>query len=223
MTETSLRWKGSKGEWSLTRLYLVTCAQTTLDRQGVFQGSNDHRLSREGIKHATLLNRWLAAEKIDSFYSSPWEGAFHTANILAARHRRGVIRVEDLREMDYGQWTGRTVDELKESDREAIIAWQFQPHKHRMPDGETVAEVQERVVGTLQRVLPLERSNGVCVVTHPIPVKAAMCHFMNDDLSLIWLTYRQESTALNIIDFENEEARVMKVGSSEHLGEKVST
>ncbi len=207
----------------MTRLYLVSCAQTTLDREGVFQRSNDHPLSREGIKHATLLNKCLGAEKIDSFYSSPWEGAFHTASILAARHRRGVIRVNDLQEMDYGDWTGKTVEELKKSDPEAVIAWQFQPHKHRMPDGETVGEVQERVVRTLQRILSLERSNGVCAVTHPIPVKAAMCHFMNDDLSLIWLTSRQESTALNIIDFENEEARVIKVGSLEHLGEKVST
>ena len=207
----------------MTRLYVVSCAQTILDKEGVFQGSNAHRLSREGIKHARLLSKRLGAERIDSFYSSPWEGAFHTGSILAARHRRGVIRIEDLQEMDYGKWTGKAVEDLEKSDPETLISWQFEPHKHRMPGGETVGEVQERVVRTLDSILSVERGNGVCVVTHPIPVKAAMCHFMKDDLSLIWLTSRQESTTLNIIDFENDEARPMEVGSLEHLKEKVAT
>ena len=207
----------------MTRLYLVSCAQTTLDKERVFQGSSNHRLSREGIKHARLLNRHLKDERIDSFYSSPWEGAVHTASVLAARHRRGVIRTRDLQEMGYGKWTGKTVEELTESEPETLITWQFQPHKHRMPGGETVGEVQERVMRALERILSVEKGNGVCVVTHAIPAKAVMCHFMNDDLSLIWLSPRQESTSLNIIDFEDDEARVIEVGSLEHLSEKAAT
>ncbi len=203
----------------MTRIYLVSCAQTRLDEEGVFQGSAAHRLSRQGIKHAKLLSKRLGEDRIDSFYSSPWEGAFHTASILAARHRRGIARIRDLQEMDYGKWIGKTVEELKESDAEMLVTWQFEPHKHAMPGGETLTEVQGRVVRTLEKILAVERGNAVCVITHPIPVRAAMCHFLNDDLSLIWLTPPQESTALNIIDFQNEEVRVMTVGSRDHLGE----
>jgi broad specificity phosphatase PhoE len=125
--------------------------------------------------------------------------------------------------MDYGKWTGRTVEELKQSDPETLVTWQFQPHKHRMPGGETVGEVQERVVDALEGILSVEKGNGVCVVTHAIPAKAAMCHFMNDDLSLVWLTPRQQSTALNIVEFENDEARVIEVGGLKHLSGKAAT
>lgn len=207
----------------MTRLYLVSCAQTSLDKEGVFQGSSNHRLSREGIKHTRLLSGYLQAERIDSFYSSPWESAFNTASILAGKHRRGVIRIEDLQDMDYGKWIGKTVEGLKASDPEMLITWQFEPHKHIMPGGETLREVQERIVQALEKILSVEKGSGVCVVTHTIPVKTAMCYFMNDDLSLIWLTPRQESTALNIIDFEDDEARVIEVGSSKHLSEEVAT
>ncbi len=124
--------------------------------------------------------------------------------------------------MHYGKWAGKAVEELKESDPESLITWQFQPHLHRMSGGETLEEVQTRVVRALERILSVSKSNGVCVVTHPVPVKAAMCCLMNDDLSLIWLTSRQESTALNIIDFENDEARVIQVGSIEHLSDKLT-
>ena len=206
----------------MTRLYLVSCAQTILDREGVFQASTNHRLSREGIKHTKLLSRYLQAESIDSFYSSPWEGAFHAASTLASRHRRGVIRIRDLQDMDYGKWTGKTVEELKTSDPEGLITWQFEPHEHRMPGGETLREVQERIIRALERILSVEKGDGVCVVTHTVPVKAAMCYFMNDDLSLIWLTPRQESTALNTVDFENDKGQVIEVGSLKHRGEEVA-
>ena len=215
--------KNSESERSLTRLYLVTCAQTVLHKEGVFRGSAHHRLSPEGMRHARLLSNYLQAEKMDAFYSSPSEGAFQTASVLAARHRRGVVRIRDLDEMDYGKWTGKMAEELKESAPEELITWQFEPHKHRMPGGETVGEVQDRVVQALNKILAVEKGEGVCVVSHPIPVKAAMCYFTDDHLSLIWLTPPQESTALNVIDFENDEPQVMETSSLQHLGKKVIT
>ena len=203
----------------VTRLYVVACAQTVLDSKGVFQGATDHKLSREGVKHAKLLSTHLKDREVSSFYSSPYEGAFATASTVAARHRRGVIRLMDLKEMDFGRWTGKPAQEVKESNPDHLIAWQFTPHDHRMPNGETLAEVQSRIVGALENIVSVEEGNGVCVVTHSVALKAAMCHYTNEDLSIIWFTPGQESTALNIIDFRDEEATVTLLGSLEHLGE----
>jgi broad specificity phosphatase PhoE len=203
----------------VTRLYLVACAQTTLDTEGVFQGATGHQLSRKGIKHSKLLSGHLKDHEIDAFYSSPYDGAFATASTIAARHRRGVIRLRELREMDFGRWTGRKPEELRESDPDSLVTWQFTPPEFRMPGGETLAEVQSRVVGALQDIVSVEEGNGVCVVTHAIPLKTAMCRFMNEDLSIIWFTPRQESTALNIIDVQGDQATVTVVESLEHLGE----
>lgn len=203
----------------VTRLYVVACAQTVLDGKGVFQGRTDHQLSRKGVKHARLLSAHLKDREINSFYSSPYEGAFATASTVAARHRRGVLRLKDLKEMDFGKWTGEPAQELKESNRDQSIRWQFTPQDHRMPGGETLAEVQSRIVGALESIVSVEEGNGVCVVTHSIALQAAMCHYTNEDLSIIWFTPRQESTALNIIDFREEEATVTLLGSLEHLGE----
>ncbi len=203
----------------VTRLYLVACAQTALDSEGVFQGPTDHQLSRKGTRHAKLLSKHLKDHEIDSFYSSPYGGAFATASAIAASHRRGVIKLRELREMDFGQWTGRPPNQLKESDPDRLITWQFTPHEYRMPGGETLAEVQSRVVSALEDVVSVEEGNGVCVVTHAIPLKTAMCHFLNEGLSIIWFTPRQESTALNIIAFQDDQATVTLVDSLAHLGE----
>lgn len=206
-----------------TRLLLVACAETTSDEEGIFLGRADHALSAKGRRHARLLNEHLKGERIDSFYSSPYDGAFATASTLAAGHRRGVIRIRDLQEMDFGEWTGKTAQEVKASDPEQLIAWQFKPHQHRMPGGENLEEVQARTVGALEHIISVEQGNSVCVVTHAIPVKTAMCHFMNEDLSIIWLAPPQESTALNVTAIADDEVKVVLVGSLDHLGQESPT
>ena len=206
-----------------TRLFLVACAETASDEDGVFLGPADHALSAKGKRHARLLNEHLKGERIDSFYSSPYDGAFATASTLAAGHRRGVIRIRDLQEMDFGEWTGKTSQEVKESAPEQHVVWQFKPHEHRMPGGENLEEVQARTVDALEHIISVERGNSVCVVTHAIPAKTAMCYFMNEDLSIIWLTAPQESTALNVIAIEDDGAKVALDGSLDHLGQESPT
>jgi len=201
-----------------TRLYLIVSAQTTAESQRLFPGPADHLLSAEGIRQTRLLSKRLSEEQIDSFYSSPYEAAFATASTLSARHRRGVIRLPDLVDMDFGTWTGKTTGELKEADPEGLTAWRFTPHQHRMPGGETLEEVQARVVAAVEDIVSAEQGSRVCVVTDAIPVKAAMSHFMNEDLSMFWLTPAQESAALNIITWEEGEHTLALVGSREHLG-----
>ncbi|HEM62258.1 MAG TPA: histidine phosphatase family protein [Chloroflexi bacterium] len=200
-----------------TRLYLVVCAQTEADQEDVFQGPEHHRLSSEGMRQARLLSRRLSGQRIEAFYSSPYEGAMATASALAAGHRRGVLSIPELRDMDYGDWTGKSVTDLREVDPEEFTTWRFTPHRHRMPGGETLKEVQSRVVSALEQILSAEQDQGVCAVTHTIPVKTALCHFLNQDLSIIWHTEPQESTALNILEWEGDQPTVALLGSREHL------
>jgi broad specificity phosphatase PhoE len=169
------------------------------------------------------LNEHLKGERIDSFYSGPYDGAFATASTLAAGHRRGVIRIRDLQEMDFGEWTGKTAQEVKASDPEQLVVWQFKPHQHRMPGGENLEEVQVRTVEALEHIISVEQGNSVCVVAHAIPIKTAMCHFMNEDLSIIWLAPPQESTALNVIAIADDGVKVALLGSLDHLGQESPT
>jgi broad specificity phosphatase PhoE len=159
----------------------------------------------------------LKGEKIDIFYSSDLLRAYQTASAIAAKHRQGVIKAKELRAIDCGEWTGKSVEEIGAGYPELLITWRFQPHRHRMPGGESVEEVQRRIIHAWQRILREEVGHNICIVTHAIPVKSLMCHFMEDDLSLMWLTPRQDNGALNIIELEEGKPRVIEVGSIDHL------
>lgn len=200
-----------------TVLYLVRHGETSLNRQRIFQGHLDPEPSGLGWEQAKRLALRLKGEKIGAFYSSDLLRAYQTASAIAAKHRQGVIRVKELRGIDCGEWTGKSVEEIEAVYPELLITWRFQPHRHRMPGGESVEQVQRRVIRAWQRISMEEAEHNICIVTHAIPVKSLMCHFMEDDLSLMWLTPRQDNGALNIIQFEGGKLRVIEVGSIEHL------
>jgi broad specificity phosphatase PhoE len=200
-----------------TTLYLVVSAQITAELHQLFPGPADHILSAEGMRQTRRLSTRLSDHQIDSVYSSPYEAAFATASLLAARHRRGAVRLPDLVDMDFGEWAGKTTAQVQESDPEGLVAWRFTPHQHRMPGGETLEEVQSRVVAAVEDIVSAEQGRGICVVADAIPVKAAMSHFLNEDLSMFWLTPAQESAALSIITWDEGEHTLALVGSREHL------
>jgi len=202
---------------AVTTLYLVVSAQTAAEQKGLFPGPADHILSAEGMRQIRLLSTRLSDQQIDSFYSGPYEAAFATASALSARHRRGVIRLPDLVDMEFGEWAGKTTAQVQKSDPEGLIAWRFTPHQHRMPGGETLQEVQSRVVAAVEEIVSAEQGRGICMVADAIPVKAAMSHFLNEDLSMFWITPAQESAALSIITWEEGEHTLALVGSREHL------
>jgi len=209
-----LKWVNTGG---VLVLYLVRHGETSLNRERIFQGHLDPELSGLGREQAKRLALRLKDEEIGAFHSSDLLRAHQTASIIAAKHRQGVIKMKELRGIDCGEWTGKSVEEIETVYSEQLITWRFRPHRHRMPGGESVEQVQRRVIRAWQRILEGEAGHNICIVTHAIPLKILICHFMEDDLSLMWLTPRQGNGALNIIEFEGGKARVIEVGNIDHL------
>src|SRR5438270_6615275 len=73
----------------------------------------DVHLNGAGVAQAKDLAQQLDEVRCDAIFSSPLARARETAVALAAR--RGLeIQLEDrLEEIDYGDWTGRTLDDLR--------------------------------------------------------------------------------------------------------------
>src|SRR5687768_15866817 len=64
------------------------------------------RLGVEGRRQSELLAERLAREKISAVYTSPLERARETAGPIAARLGVEPETVDDLTDVDYGEWSG---------------------------------------------------------------------------------------------------------------------
>ena len=139
-------------------------------------------LSEEGRQQAKALAQRLASLPIEAIYASPLERAAETAEAIAAPHGLSVQLREGLGEVRIGEWTGRTIEDLAKT--EEWLAIQFYPSGANIPGGETMHEMQARVVAELDAIRKAHAAATVAVVSHADVIKAAVAHYIGLHLDL---------------------------------------
>ena len=105
-------------------------------------------LSDGGRVQAQRVAERLAALPIDGIYSSPLERACETAEATAASTGLKVNEHAGMIECDFGAWTGAALTELARLPQWQTV--QHTPSAFRFPEGESFAQMQARMVGTLE-------------------------------------------------------------------------
>lgn len=113
----------------------------------------DVHLNARGKVEAERLAERIAHLPLSAIYTSPLERAQETAWPLAARFGLDLRISAGLDEIDFGDWTRRTFAEL-----EPLPEWQrwnSARSEARAPGGESMGEVQSRVVAAIERLARL--------------------------------------------------------------------
>jgi len=114
----------------------------------------------------------LAAEDIAAVYSSPLQRTRETAEIVAARLGLPIEFHDDLIELDFGEWTGATFDSIRADPR--WQAWRLHRSLARIPGGESMRQVQRRIVEALMEIGERHRDATVTVVSHGDVIRCAL-------------------------------------------------
>ena len=110
-------------------VWLLRHGMTADNALGRYQGRRDTPLSPEGVRALRPADFSPA-----TVYVSPLRRAVQTAQILFPA--AALVTVGDLAEMDFGDFDGRTADEMAEDP--AYRAWVEQGCSTRCPNGETL-------------------------------------------------------------------------------------
>ena len=129
-------------------------------------------LSERGRAEIALVAERLAGENIAALYASPLQRTRETAEILAARLDLPVGYRDDVIELDFGEWTGLTFDQVRADPRWPL--WQSCRSIAAIPGGESMRQVQERVVGALFELRRSRAEGAVAIVSHGDVIRAAL-------------------------------------------------
>ncbi|KAA3452325.1 histidine phosphatase family protein [Mesorhizobium sp. SARCC-RB16n] len=131
-------------------------------------------LGEAGKAQAEHLGGRMARETIAAILCSPRERTQETALPIALACGVGEIAIcAELDEIDFGDWSGKTFDELNEDA--GWRAWNDQRQEARTPSGETMLDVQQRIVSLMNRVRELHQHQCVALISHADVIKAAVC------------------------------------------------
>lgn len=140
------------------------------------------RLSPEGHEQASRMAGRVAALPVAALYSSPAERTRQTAEHLSRALGLTATVLDSLDELDFGAWTGRPLAELRASEH--FSRWNRFRSGTGIPEGETMLEVQNRMVGELLRLRERHGRSCVALVSHGDVIKAAVAWALGVPLDL---------------------------------------
>lgn len=137
-------------------LVLVRHAQTAWTKSGQHTGRTDLPLAGDGVMAAEALAPALELYRGAAIYSSPLRRALQTCERAGLADR--VVVDPDLMEWDYGEYEGRTTDEIRRAQRD----WEL--FRDGCPGGESAHDVGARADRFLARIAAV--SGPVVVFGH---------------------------------------------------------
>lgn len=117
---------------------------------------------------------------VTALYTSPLERARETAAPIAAAIGQKAVIDKGLLECDFGDWTGGRLAALAKKPEWRTV--QRAPSTFRFPHGESFAEMQLRMVSTLDRLRARHIGETVVCVSHADPIKAAVAYAIGSHL-----------------------------------------
>jgi broad specificity phosphatase PhoE len=146
-------------------------------------------------------------------YSSPLERCMETAETVVVGRRLDVQVVEQLAEVRYGSWQGRTFRSLVKTPLWRTV--QLTPSQARFPgpEGESIMELQRRGVDAIEELRARHRSGVVAVFSHADMIKAILAHYLGMHLDLFQRLH-VETASVSAIGFYGGFPRVLRIGDT---------
>ena len=175
-------------------------------------------LSELGNDQARNTGERLAGLPLAAIYASPIERTQQTAAHIAAHHEVNVTVLDGVIEAEYGDWTGGNIEDLAKTDLWKTV--QRTPSRARFPNGESIAEMQVRMVAALESVVEQHPGEMIAVVSHADPIKSAIAHFTGVHLDL-FQRINVSPASVTVFTLGRHGAMLMKCNDTGSLSELI--
>ena len=165
-------------------LIVIRHGRTEWNERGRWQGHADPPLSAAGRRQAEELAQRLAGTPIDRIESSDLLRARETAAPLARSLGLPVHTDPAYRELDVGEWSGRTRDQIAALDAALLRTFREGDPDAAAPGGESRRELWRRAHAAIASLCDRCPGGRVALVTHGGFVRACFPAVEVDNVSV---------------------------------------
>lgn len=203
------------------KLFLVRHCQTDWNLNHRIQGSSDIKLNEEGLRQSSALALWFKQFKIDAIYSSPMRRAIETAEKIAKNFNLDIQPLSGLKELNHGALEGESSLDVWNWHGALLKKWIEDPMNIKLPGGESIAELKERVWNAINEITLKHADKNVVVVGHHFTNLIIISMAIGLDLGNIW-RLKQDESAVNLLLHNEFGWRLIYCNSLEHLNSAVA-
>ena len=202
----------------MTKFIIVRHGQSKANEGGFLAGVSDVPLSALGEKQANAVCQYILNKyKIDAIYSSPLERACNTVKGVADALNLPIIKESELREFDFGELEGLTLEQIKNDFDDEYSKWASDPGVFVPRGGESMAHLQSRVIEKLKEIGKKEDGKIVLIGSHSSVIRALQCYIQGLPLEKMKNTPWVVNASFAEINFDGENFYIFKYGFDGHL------
>lgn len=189
----------------------------------IFLGHTDLDLSPLGYSQAEKTAEYISENfKPDIIYSSDLLRAYNTALAVSKKTGASVTKAPELREIYAGDWEGKSFFELSIEFQKDYGVWLSDIGNAKCTNGESVSELQKRVISYIESIAEKNSGKTVVVSTHATVIRTLECIWKNVGLDQMRDIPWVSNASISVVNYHDGKWETEKTGYDSFMGEFAS-
>jgi broad specificity phosphatase PhoE len=201
------------------KIYLVRHGESQSNEQKLFVGQGDVPLSEHGLAQAKKTAEFLKNIEVDAIYSSDLTRAFETAMQTAKLKNLAIIKDAGLRELNIGKYEFTPYEIMLTKYSDKWNGWLTNFAEAFFEEGESVKEVQDRVVKTITKIAEQNANKTVFIFSHATSIRCFAAYCNGDGLQSVNKISWVSNASVTEINYENGQFKIIDYGKDDFMGE----
>lgn len=208
-------------------IYFLRHGETTASQTGGYCGTLDPDLSSKGYQMAEDFANAYKSLPWVAVFSSPLRRAVATAKPLCEAAGIRMQLKEGLREIAYGQWEGKTPEEVNREFHDTYIRWLAEPGWNAPNGGERGIDIARRSSLVIEEIEQTCSAGNVLVVSHKATTRIMLCFLIGIDVGRFRDRINMPVASISIVEMAVHGPMLHMMGDRaylrEHLRRRVGT
>lgn len=184
------------------KIYLVRHGKINIGDEKRYIGITDISLDETGKRQAMALRKYFSDIVIDKAYTSPLKRCMETISIVLKGRNIEIKEMDELKEINMGDWEYRTFDYIKEHFPEEFEKRGMAMDSYTTPKGESFRNLQNRVMPLFNKIIERKDEN-VLIVAHAGVNRVILSKLMDLPLKKL-MDIKQPYGCINILSFNKD-------------------
>lgn len=204
------------------KLYFLRHGQTPYSRDNAFCGAGlNPELTDDGAAMAQCFARVHQSIPWRAVYASPLRRTVATAQPLCDAIGAQMELREDLMEIRYGKWEGKSVEEVNREFHDDYIRWSADPAWNAPTGGEAAVVIAGRALRVIEEIKQRFDDGNVLVVSHKATIRIILCSLLGIDVGRFRYRLACPTGSVSIVEFTPEGPLLHALADRAHLDERL--
>jgi probable phosphoglycerate mutase len=181
----------------------------------------DINLTPEGHQMAKDFAQAYQSLTWTAVYTSPLWRAIDTANPLCEAIKMDMQLRDGLKEITYGQWEGKTPEEVDREFHDEYVRWLADPGWNSPTGGEKGVDIARRSSLVLEEIEQTHSTGNVLVVSHKATIRIMLCSLLGIDVGRFRDRIGIPVASLAIVEMAERGPLLQVMGDRSHLSEQL--